>query len=76
MNNDTNFTLIMLEFEKLTTKLDKLEKELAEFKQLVYPSQNIVTNFGTNSLIVGEQSDWSAWFTPLSSNLKGETYEH
>lgn len=37
MNNDTNFTNIMLEFEKLTTKLDKLEKEVAEFKKTVYP---------------------------------------
>ena len=45
---DVHYTNIMLEFEKLTTKLDKLEKELDEFKQSVYPSKQFVPVFKDN----------------------------
>ena len=69
MNNDTHFSLVMIELEKISTKMDKLEKELAEFKQTMnYPSQ-IITNFETQYAI-GEQSNW---VPHLATSSLGET---
>lgn len=42
------YTNIMLEFEKLTTKLDKLEKEVAEFKKSIYPNKQFAPVFKDN----------------------------
>jgi len=37
MNNDTHFSLVMIELEKISTKIDKLAEEIAEFREIMFP---------------------------------------
>lgn len=50
--NDLHYSNVMIELEKISNKMDKLEQDIIEFKKLVFPLQEVtITHELTPELI-------------------------
>lgn len=51
MNNDMHFSLVMIELEKMSTKINKLAGEVAEFRKIMNYPKDTISNFDTQNMI-------------------------